>query len=171
MNYPENYQSVQDAWSIYERSFPASERRILAAYEVICRNEETFFARTEYREGKAAALLWGWETPEFTYLEHFAVLSEMRNAGFGGALLETFIKEHPNIILEVEPPDTALRQRRIRFYERHGLILNDFEYINPGYRVEPTPYPLRLMSTQPCTREECESFVEFIFRKPLFYKM
>lgn len=171
MNYPKNYRAVRDAWPIYEHSFPDCERRILASYEAICRHEETFFAQTEYREGRAVALLWGWKTEEFTYLEHFAVLSEMRNGGYGGALLDAFIASHPNIILEVEPPDTPLRRRRIGFYERHGLILNDFEYINPGYRVEPSPYPLRLMSTRPCTREACESFVDFIFRKPLAYKM
>ena len=57
------------------------------------------------------------------------------------------IRELPGkLILEIEKPDDAKTQRRLRFYEREGLTLAPFGYDAPGYQAGTGDCPLQLMS-------------------------
>ena len=53
---------------------------------------------------------------------------------------------HP-VVLEVEPAETPMAQRRIVFYQRHGFHLSAIPYVQPPYRKEDQPLPLCLMTT------------------------
>ena len=93
-------------------------------------------------------LLTAWSFEEFIYIEHFAIAPTLRSQGYGTEALRTFIKEQRKpIILEAEPPTDDITRRRIRFYERSGLILYDFPYIQPAYTPKGNPVELRLMGT------------------------
>ena len=97
---------------------------------------------------KALGLLTTWEFDDFIYIEHFAIDPTLRSQGYGSEALKAFIHEHGKpIVLEAEPPTDALSIRRIEFYERIGLTLYDFPYMQPAYTEDSHPVELRLMGT------------------------
>ena len=97
---------------------------------------------------KALGLLTTWEFDDFIYIEHFAIDPTLRSQGYGSEALKAFIREHGKpIVLEAEPPTDALSIRRIKFYERIGLTLYDFPYMQPAYTEDSHPVELRLMGT------------------------
>lgn len=97
---------------------------------------------------KLLGLLTTWEFDDFIYIEHFAIDPTLRSQGYGSEALKAFIHEHGKpIVLEAEPPTDALSIRRIKFYERIGLTLYDFPYMQPAYTEDSHPVELRLMGT------------------------
>lgn len=92
-------------------------------------------------------LLSSWKIGEFNFIEHLAINPSTRGKGIGSEMLVNFIKNstHP-IILEVELPNNEMSIRRIRFYEKLGFILNDFEYYQMPLRKECKPIEMKLMS-------------------------
>ena len=97
---------------------------------------------------KALGLLTTWHFEDFIYIEHFAIDPTLRSQGYGSEALKAFIHEHGKpIVLEAEPPTDAFCIRRIRFYERIGLTLYDFPYMQPAYTEDSHPVELRLMGT------------------------
>ena len=93
-------------------------------------------------------LLTTWHFEEFIYIEHFAIDLNLRSQGHGTEAINTFIQEQDKpIILEAEPPTDDITRRRVGFYERCGLTLYDFPYIQPAYTPESNPVELRLMGT------------------------
>jgi len=50
------------------------------------------------------------------------------------------------MVLEVEVPADDLTRRRIGFYERHGLVYNDYPYLQPPLRTGNELLPLRFMT-------------------------
>ena len=97
---------------------------------------------------KLLGLLTTWHFEEFIYIEHFAIDPSLRSQGYGSEALKAFIHEHGKpIVLEAEPPTDALSIRRIKFYERIGLTLYDFPYMQPAYTEDSHPVELRLMGT------------------------
>lgn len=97
---------------------------------------------------KLLGLLTTWHFEEFIYIEHFAIDPTLRSQGYGSEALKAFIHEHGKpIVLEAEPPTDALSIRRIRFYERIGLTLYNFPYMQPAYTEDSHPVELRLMGT------------------------
>ena len=97
---------------------------------------------------KLLGLLTTWHFEEFIYIEHFAIDPTLRSQGYGSEALKAFIHEHGKpIVLEAEPPTDAFSIRRIKFYERIGLTLYDFPYMQPAYTEDSHPVELRLMGT------------------------
>ena len=93
-------------------------------------------------------LLTTWTFDGFTYIEHFALSPEVRGQGHGTEALQQLIARTVQpLILEAEPPTDTLTRRRIRFYERSGLILYDYPYLQPAYTADSQPVELRLMGT------------------------
>jgi len=50
-------------------------------------------------------------------------------------------------VLEVELPTDELTRRRIAFYRRHGMHLNEREYAQMPLRAGDMPVPMYLMSS------------------------
>ena len=97
---------------------------------------------------KILGLLTTWHFEEFIYIEHFAIDPTLRSQGYGSEALKAFIHEQGKpLVLEAEPPTDALSIRRIKFYERIGLTLYDFPYMQPAYTEDSHPVELRLMGT------------------------
>lgn len=135
--------------SIYQQSFPTNEQRPIDDIACLLSNDTryTLYAIVE-DSGALLGLLTTWTFCEFTYIEHFALSPNLRSRGYGTQALSTFIQRtHRPIILEVEPPTDAITQRRIRFYERHGLTLYDYPYMQPPYTPDSQSVELCLMGT------------------------
>ena len=78
-------------------------------------------------------------------------------------------------MLEVEPPNGVLEQRRIGFYERLGFHLTPFDYVQPPLREGQADLPLRIMVyPKPLQDEEFNLFKEIlyteVYKVPLPYK-
>lgn len=108
-----------------------------------------------YEEETLKAFLTYWLLPDAVFVEHFAVDSSCRGGGIGSAMIQKFVsqKKQP-VTLEVELPETDIARRRIAFYQRCGFYYNDFPYLQPPFREEDQPLPLRVMSwPTPLTQE------------------
>lgn len=76
-----------------------------------------------------------WTFKGYVYIEHFAVAPEHRGKNIGRKLLHHLFEEvSPDVLVEVEHPDTVDNQRRIHFYEQCGFrIRKEFNYTQPPY--------------------------------------
>lgn len=140
-------------WNLYEDSFPIEERRDEDQLKDMILNEKRmYFNKVEY-EGKLAGLFVYWNMGDFYYMEHLAILEEMRNSRIGGRVLE-WAGEHIHglRILEVEPAESEITTRRIGFYKRHNYEIYDKTYIQAPYRPDGEGCPLWIM----CNREDAD---------------
>lgn len=135
----------------YVASFPIDEQRPIANIARLLTEERRFRAMALLDgEGRFMGLLTTWNLDTFLYIEHFAMDASLRSQGYGSLALQAFIQASDRpLVLEVEPPTDALARRRIGFYQRCGLALYDFDYMQPAYTPECSPVPLCLMGTLP----------------------
>lgn len=133
--------------ALYEASFPADERRHFDDAVRLMETEPAFRADI-YTEGDAVlGFILYWRFPSFLYAEHFAVREDMRGKGYGRAVFGNFLTlaDRP-VVLEVECPEDDVSRRRIRFYERLGLVRSPVPYLQPPYSPDKHPVALSLMS-------------------------
>lgn len=140
---------TDELWAMYQESFPYCEQRDLERHLEILQ-EANFRPYVVRCEGKDVGLMFVWCWEHYFYIEHFATSPAIRGGGIGAKALkiaqDICVKEGRVMILEIDPPETEIAIRRRGFYERLGLIMNDYNHIHPSYRKGETPYPLRVMS-------------------------
>ena len=73
---------------------------------------------------------------DFRFIDYFAIDDSLKGKGMGSKMLQYFINlDDKMVILEVEHPEDEQSKRRIAFYQRNGLYINDqFEYFVPPVR-------------------------------------
>lgn len=137
-----------EANEIYTQSFPLHEQRDIPDLEKILDHPDFHYDAILTSKGRVAAILCSWITSDFVYLEHLAVSSDMRNGGFGKIILDKIKQNMPApVILEIDPIENEISQRRLGFYERNGFIANyRYDYIHPPYKQGDASYPLLVMS-------------------------
>jgi ribosomal protein S18 acetylase RimI-like enzyme len=148
---------------LLEHSFPEDERPDFDV--LISRNnpEYNFFIITENSENRG--IIGYWEFDNFIHIEHFAIDVKMRNSGLGGRFLNDFFAKTSKLItLEVEVPDNEMSQRRIKFYERYGLHLNEYYYMQPSYKTKEFVMQQYIMSNKKLTAEEFEKLKIMIYK-------
>jgi GNAT superfamily N-acetyltransferase len=141
-----NQQFFEEAWALYEISFPLEERRTLDTQAKIMDHKNYCF-EVIVEEGGFIGLLcwWGFET--LRYFEHFATLPEHRGKGYGADILNTFKElDDRKVLLEVEMPDDEIKTRRIAFYQRNGFKLYEHPYHQPALRAGSDGIDLYIMS-------------------------
>ena len=117
-----------EAWGLYETSFPLEERRPIDSQINVFKNLNYHFD-VIIEDGKFIGFLLWWDFDKLRFIEYFATVESIRNKGFGKLIIETFLKRSQKpIILEVELPDSNIRERRIEFYKRLGFHLNPHFY-------------------------------------------
>ena len=151
---------------VYQTSFPIDEQRPIESIAHLLTEEPRYTMQAiiddenedlwhplnakpyTLNTKQTLGLLTTWEFDDFIYIEHFAIDPTLRSQGYGSEALKAFIHEHGKpLVLEAEPPTDALSIRRIKFYERIGLTLYDFPYMQPAYTEDSNPVELRLMGT------------------------
>ncbi len=143
--YKEDFDKV---YALMQESFPDDEYRPRHKQRGLLERAE-YSIRVVYGEDRSVrAFLASWQFPTFLYVEHFAVSPTQRNNGLGAAVLAELCESAPcGVCLEVEPPETELARRRIRFYERNRFVLNDeYRYVQPPMSEGKRPLPLQLMT-------------------------
>ncbi|WP_338869579.1 GNAT family N-acetyltransferase [Spirosoma sp. SC4-14] len=138
------YLGIIQPW--YEVSFPPEERREFAQLRQLLGCSEMYMnVLLEEQRPVGFIIYWRWD--DLLYIEHFAIDPELRGKQVGQKVLPLIINLGSRyMILEVELPNDPVSQSRIRFYERAGFVLNQFEYLQPPYRLDGIGVPMKLMS-------------------------
>lgn len=154
-------------FAIMGASFPESERRTYAGQKNLLADPHYRLITKKNEQNRIIAFMAVWEFSSFRFVEHIAVDSTIRGGGLGRKLMEAYIGESSKpILLEVEPPDTELAQRRIGFYERLGFCLNPFEYVQPPLQEGQPDLPLQIMSyPEPLTETAFSLYKEDLYEK------
>lgn len=159
---PEKAAAVQ---ALLETSFPPEERRSIAEIRDNVNGPWLELVAAE-ENGSLYGMLTVWDLGEFTFLEHFAVASEVRGKGIGTRILD-FVAEYWDkpTVLEVEHPTGWMERRRIGFYERNGFHLSDYPYLMPDLNGGDSPVPLLLMF-RPILPENPGAYAQRIYDIP-----
>lgn len=147
-------EDFEKTYELMEEAFPPIERRNREG-------QQALLSRSDYRllvwkeQGEVCGFLAVWEFSDFAFVEHFAVSPELRGNGMGGTLLKEYLSgTEKQVVLEVELPETKLAGRRIRFYERIGMVLNHYPYEQPPLQEEMPYLPLMIMSYEKTLSQE-----------------
>lgn len=138
----------EKVYPILAQSFPETELRTKEDQFALLRKECYHLYAIKDEKERNSGVIAAWELPgDLLYVDHFAILPEKRNHGFGGNVLDLFLDwQRKKTVLEVELPEDEITRRRIGFYERHGFVWNDYPYMQPPMRKGQKPFPLRLMT-------------------------
>lgn len=159
----------QQAWELYEESFPYRERRN-AADHLAALSDPLFHAEAIRTGTDLAGLLYYWDAPDCTYVEHLAVAPALRGQNIGSRSLEILCRRAGRVILEIDPPEDEISVRRLHFYQRLGFIENTCPYVHPSFSRPFDPHPLVLMSyPDPIDAAGCASLVRFVADHVLKY--
>ncbi|MBD7970173.1 GNAT family N-acetyltransferase [Paenibacillus gallinarum] len=155
----------EQVYSIMEESFPLIEYRSFEGQQALLTNASYRLLTKENDLGEVIAFLGGWEFDEFCFVEHIAVKPSIRGGGQGKQLMMDFIAQtNKPVVLEVEPPDEEIKQRRIGFYERLGFHVNSYPYVQPPLREGQPDFPLLLLSYPSLlTEEQFQSYRDTLY--------
>ena len=137
-------------YTILLNNFPRKE---IKDYEYM---EKTFF-NGDYQilglkdNDKIVGVLSYYQETDFYFIDYFAIDGSFKGKGTGSKMLRYFLDTYnKKVILEVEHPQDDQSNRRIAFYKRNGLVLNDqFDYFVPPVRSLKEPLYFYLMSSKP----------------------
>lgn len=131
-------------------AFPEEERRDDEQQRNYTNHHPKFHCCLLTDDGSPIGILTYWDFTEFVYIEHFAIHESVRNGGYGGLALRTFLQKTVRpVVLEVEMPRIKgdITHRRIAFYRRNGFSLRRMAYKQPPYREGDAWLPMKLMSS------------------------
>ena len=150
-------------------AFPKEEYRDLQEMRALTKSKNAFHNNLIYDGDTFIGMITYWDFGRFCYIEHFATLPDMRNRGYGRAILEKMkdMLRRP-IVLEVELPTEVMAQRRIRFYERQGFVLWKHGYMQPPYRPGDTCLPMRLMASGDLDEEKDFEVIEKTIHREVY---
>lgn len=137
-----------DVFHLMQLSFPEDEFRTREGQHALLSDPAYILYGVRAPEGQLAAIAAVWALESVLFIEHLAVDPMMRSGGLGGRMLDELLAgTEKTVFLEVEPPNDMWSRRRIGFYERHGLFLNDYPYLQLPLREDQVPKPLLVMSS------------------------
>lgn len=132
-------------WNIYLESFPEEERRTWVQQMAIMKDTR-YHVNPIYHMDKVVGFYCLWKLDGFVFVEHIALMKTYRNLGIGTSVLKEIQRLGQTIILEVEPPETEIAIKRIKFYEKSNFSFNAFEYLQPSYHALGNPVCLCILS-------------------------
>lgn len=133
----------------YTESFPRSERRPVEKMHKLMEKNPLFNVfLLENEDRNAIGFVTYWIFDSFIFLEHFAISSESRNAGYGKQTINALISETSMpLIGEIELPSSSeMAMKRLHFYERLGFKAWDLPYEQPPYEIDYEAIPMQLIS-------------------------
>jgi len=141
----QNNKYFEKAWQIYEDSFPQEEKRTLKE-QLKLFNKKSFTMLCYVEDEIVLAILFYWQIQRYTYLEHFAVNSTQRGRSYGSKILQEFIDNNQNIILEIEPIIDEITKKRLDFYERFDFRVNTHIHFQVPFRKNDQKLKLLFLS-------------------------
>lgn len=148
--------NFKEVFNLMQESFPEVEYRTYENQKKLLKNPN--YELLEFRDdfGKLMAFMAVWNLPTFKFIEHLAVSKECRGMGIGSKIMREFIeKSNSKIILEIEIPKDEITTKRLRFYEKLGFNMNEFEYTQLPLREKAPIIPMAILSyPEKLSREE-----------------
>ena len=130
-----------------KESFPKTEMRNYERQKALLQNPKYKIYKAIDENNVLLGFIALWNLDEFTYCEHIAIKSSARNGGTGSSIMKKCIEKFKDgFVLEVEPPTGEIEKRRIGFYQRLGMKLNDGYYLQPAMNHDTEPIELKIMS-------------------------
>lgn len=166
----ENNKEFNEAWKIYEDSFPVDEKRKLEdLIKILGEDIYSFYAIHDMKE--IIGILEIWDFNDFILIEHIAIREDLRNQGIGTRIMKKFIEDNKKIIVvEIEKPETEIAKRRIRSWKRLNFKINRYDYIQPAYSKGKNPVPMFLISYPGLIKKsEYLGIIEEIYKKVYGY--
>ncbi len=134
-----------DALNLYINSFPLCERRDMSNHEIALTYLDYHFDFI-IKDNNLVGIMLYWESENFIFLEHFAIVKELRNNGYGEKALNLLKEKNKSIILEVEPLVDDITSRRVNFYKRNGFYLTNHHHVQLKYHKNDSDLILKIMS-------------------------
>lgn len=133
--------------NLLHESFPVEERRDDDMQRYNTDNNPSFTPYLITDDEVNIGLITLWKLDGFYYVEHLATSPDVRNKGYGKAIMQALQRDFSDarIVLEVELPEDGMSKRRIGFYERNGFKVCTKPYVQPPYRAGGTPIPMHIM--------------------------
>ena len=151
-------EGFQKALALYQTSFPVREQRWLDEHIRALTNPQ-FYCESIWDGKEFLGLMFYWEFSGYSYIEHFAIQTDLRGDGIGSQCLKEFCNQRDRVILEIDPPVDDISIRRKGFYERLGFHYDGYFYMHPSYQKGCTPHQLLIMSwPKSITEEEYRAF-------------
>ena len=135
-----------EAEQLLHTAFPPEERREDEQQRIVTDTNKKFQAMAIISNFDFAGIVNIWHLNGVIYIEHLAVVPEIRKQGIASDALRHLMLHNRPIILEVEPPHTEESTQRIRFYEHNGFVLRPTEYTQPPYAPHLPPVSMYLMT-------------------------
>lgn len=149
-------------YSQMEKNFIREEIRDFADAKAVFDNEKyTVYHVNE--GGINVGFMCVWAICGITFLEHFVVYEPYRGKGYGGRAFDILKNSSKLLVLECEPPVTEVQKKRVDFYIRHGMVVNEQNYLQPPYRKGGEGCNLKLLSSTKLT--EFEKTVSVIYKE------
>lgn len=159
--------SFDEIFNLMQSSFPENEYRTYENQKKLLEKKEYEIITKKNENGKTVAFLSLWSVPKFNFIEHLAVSPECRGGGVGSKMMKELINNASKpIILEIEIPCDEISIKRLKFYERLGFKLNEYEYHQLPLRKNAKPLQMNLMSyPEKLSKEQFESVKKYIHEK------
>lgn len=153
----------EQAFSLYEESFPAFERRTREDQIRALSDKEYHFNLIKSLEGNMLGILLYWDNAEFFYIEHFAISVKKRGQNIGTRTLDNLksVVQKP-IVLEIDPPVDDICIKRKRFYQGAEFVHTDKRYTHRSYRKTAKAHDLHIMSYPAISDELFQNFKQYI---------
>lgn len=160
-----NKHHFDNAFALYESSFPREERRDMPEQERAMKNENYHFDLILEGDELYGVMLY-WETEDFVFLEHFTTMPQIRGRGYGARALDLLKAKNKTVLLEIEPPVDEMSIRRYEFYKRNGFKMNPYYHIQAKYHLGDEDLELKVLSyPEVLTKEQYRSFYEYMTRE------
>lgn len=160
-----NLSDFDQIFEIMEKSFPLTEYRTYDEQKALWNNN--FYKVIGVRkDSKIIAFLAMWDFDNVLFLEHLATTPECRNLGIGASIIHEVLGSTDKLVcLEVEHPDDELTERRVGFYKRNGMFLNEYDYIQPPISKGREAVPLYIMTSgSPIDEEKYKEIKSTIYK-------
>ena len=135
-----------EAWRLYCRAFPLTERRDLKWHRAAMAQEAQFVCFHVADASGFIGLIFYWLFSQCVYVEHLAIAETRRQHGWGRRVLALAQQHGLPVILEIEPVCDAGTARRCAFYERCGYHRLPYKHFQLPYRCSESPLQLELLS-------------------------
>lgn len=162
---PLNEEELKRLRQMYIESFPPEERRPWE--QLLGKMNEAFALRLLRYRGCPCGFLSLWRLRHAVFVEHFVISPAVRGQGVGSAAMKSLLTEPRDcpLILEIEPRELSPEaRRRQEFYERLGLTLLPYPYIQPPYIAGTMGVRLRLMSCHPLPETQIQPIIDELHR-------
>ncbi len=161
-------EDLAQSWALYRASFPDYEQRLFDAHAAVLADSDYCFCHIMEGEDFVGLIAY-WQNDDFAYIEHFAIEPERRGGGLGKRVLQLLMQGLAScpIILEIDPPEDEISQRRQGFYERLGFVLTGYTHMHPAYHVDCPAHLLHLMSTTEMGERLYSDFLHYLHHRVL----